>query len=287
MIDRKSSLFYDTTRKTFTAHHIRMYPMFNAKNNNTGIKGICTTLHHRDIRNTDTKKGTFVQNLELQRGLSLASPGGFLFRLSKDDREKTQAGGSSAKITLQGKRIVGHKDGELFSGRAGYDVPSIIKRTILQRRTLALTSASKLKELRIEGAKKFLLKAQENPQNERIDVLSINLKDRRDRENLLPPMAKHKGLNESQKLERITELKDSSISWDCNQILPRKPENLDEKKMQLKALRETHEVTDKEKCKSKSKGFTQVESAEMVSEITQKKRIINVFLPAISIEEQC
>lgn len=243
-------------------------------------------LRRRDIRDGDKKKDSFVQNLELQRGLSLVSPGGFLFRFNKDNR-LTQLQGNTSKITLQGKRIAGQKDGEFFRNKVNQDVSSIIQQSISERRTLAVTSASKLKELRIEGAKTFLLKAQENPRNERLDAISVNFENRRDKVSLsLPPLAKYKAPDESPNGKRITELKDSSLSLACNQILPWKPDVSDENKFQIKALMEKDRAL--EKTKNADQSFIRHESDDIIvisERKSHKKRMINVFLPAISTEE--
>lgn len=282
MIHRNSSPFYDTTRKTFRAHHIRMYPMFNVKNNSSCINGIGTTLHHRGISKAETnKKDSFAQNLELQRSISLASPRGFLFRLNKGGGVRTQAQDNISKITLKGKRIPGQKDGEFSMGKGGQDVSSIIKCSILQRRTLALTSGNKLKELRIKGEKTLLLKAQRGPQNDLSDVFSVDFRARNKRFDLLPPLAKHKVPEESLKGRRITESKDDSLSLGRNQILPRKPEVSDGNKLEIKAVRETYRTKEKY-----DKGPIDLTRDEVSLERTLKKRVINVFLPAITTDEQ-
>ena len=284
MKDDKLSHFSDTTRETFTAHHIRMYPMFNSsKNSNTCINGISTRLHHRKIRNAiKNTKASFVENLELQRSLSFASPGGFLFRLNKDDGVKSLTQRDPAKITLQEKRISsGQNEGEFFRSRVGQpDVSSIIRQSILQRSKLALGSASNFKDLRIEGETTFLLK---NPQNHGMDKPPISLKPRKGK--ILPPLAKHRAHDRSQKQKTITELKDTSLSLDGNQILPAAKQDVSvENKMENKLSRRAHRVADKTKCNRN--GFICFGGEEMISDRTQGKRTITVFLPVISTDEQ-
>ena len=287
MIDDKLSHFSDTTRKTFTAHLIRMNPMFNSsKNRNTCINGISTRLHHRGIRNANTK-ASFVENLELQRSLSFASPGGFLFRLNRDDGVKSLTQRDPAKIMLQGKRISsGQKEGEFFRSRVGQpDVSSIIRQSILQRSKLALGSASNFKDLRIEGETTFLLKAEKNPQNHGMDKPPVSLKPRKGNVEILPPLAKHRAHDKSQKQKRIAELKDTSLSLDGNQILPAAKQDVSvENKMENKVSRRAHRVADKTKYDRNS--FICFGSEEMISDRTQRKRTITVFLPVISTDEQ-
>lgn len=290
MIDDKLSHFSDTTRKTFTAHHIRMYPMFNSsKNSNTCINGISTRLHHRRIRNAiKNTKASSVENLEFQRSLSFASPGGFLFRLKKDDGVKSLTQRDPPKITLQGKRISsGQKEGDFFRSRVGQpDVSSIIRQSILQRSKLALRSASNFKDLRIEGETTFLLKAEKNPQNHGMDKPPVSLKPRKGNVEILPPLAKHRAHDKSQKQKRITELKDTSLSLDGNQIMPAAKQDVSvENKMENKVSRRAHRVADKTKY-DKNHGFICFGSEEMITDRTRRKRTITVFLPVFSTDEQ-
>ena len=284
MIDGKSSAFYDTASQTFTAHHTRMYPMFNSKNNNACIKGISTKLHHREIQNADKKKNSdFIQDLELQRSLSLASPRGFLFRLHKDGGSTTQSQGTKAAIMLHGRRILRQKEGEFCrSYPVSQDVSSVIRQSILQRRTFSLLTASKLKQLRIVGETTFLLKARRNLQKDAPyrETIPVNLQPRDERIGPLPPLAKHE---ESQTQNEFTELKDSSLFLDCKQISPGKPILSDTNKKESKVTRETFGSMDKERYNNSC--FLHLKNEETSSKSTQKKRTITVFLPVIPTDD--
>lgn len=263
------------------------YPMFNSKKNNAGIKGISTRLHHKEIRNADKKKNSdFIQDLEIHRRLSLASPRGFLFRLHKDGGSRTQSQGTHAAIMLRGRRIPGQKDGEFYrSSPVCQDVSSVIRQSILQRRTPSLLTASKLKQLRIVGETTFLLKAQKNLQKDtpHRGTIPVNLEPRDERIDPLPPLAKHKAYEESQTENEFTELKDSSLSLDCKQLSPGKRNVSDTNKKGSKVSRETFGSMDQERYNSSC--LVHLKNEETSSKSTQKKRTITVFLPVIPTDD--
>ena len=259
--------------------------MFNSSN--YGITG--TRLHRRGIQNAiKNTKPSFVENLELQRSLSFASPGGFLFRLNKDDGVKSLTQGNPAKITLQGKRICsGKNEGKFFRSTVGQDVSSILRQSILQRSKLALRSASNFKDLRIDGETTYLLKAEKNPQNHCMNKSPVSLGSRKGNVDVFPPLAKYRAHDKSQKQKRTsTESQDTSLSLDGNQILPAAKQDVSvENKMENKVFRRAHRVADK--TKYNRNGFMCLGSEESISDRrTQSKRIITVFLPVISTDEQ-
>ena len=296
-IDRKTGAFHDPIKRSFTAHHIRMYPMFNTGN----ISAVDTKLHHKDhvpnLPNGGRKMDSFVRSVELQRNLSLVSPGGFLFRLNKlnshkDERVQSQRQGN---IKREKKRIHDKtSQQEFFSRVVSYDqrdVSSIIQNSILHRRNLALKSASRLQELRIEGANKFFLKAKDNLQNERLDALSIDFKTRKDGSTPLPQLRKPQPINDLDVKSRrkLTDFKTrySPLSIKSNQILLRQPEvstvkELDNCTCPEKQRAETNSNADYEK------NVLQHEShgTNSIPERPQTRRTINVFLPAISTDEE-
>lgn len=161
---------------------------------------------------------------------------------------------------------------------------SIIQKSILQRRNLALKSASKLKELRIEGANRFMLTTENNPQSERLGVrFSIALKARKaDGPNLLPLLPKHRRTHDNS-LQRITKPTNgkiySPLCIECNQILPRQPET----KVLQNCPGEKHRGSVDKNYESNvvDKGDDGI-----ILERTRKKRTINVFLPAISTDDE-
>lgn len=289
MIDRNPAFFYDPIKRSFTAHHIRMYPMFNTEN----ISAVGTKLHHRDVPNENREMNSFDQNVELQRNLSLVSPGGFLFRLNKDLNKDERVQSHRQGNIKRDKRRIHDKTSyeEFFSSVVSCDqrdVSSIIQNSILQRRNLALKSASRLKELRVEGANKFLLKAEDNLQNERLDALSIDFKARKDGATLLPQLRKPQTMHDFIKRRRkATDFKAySPLSINSNQILLRQPE--------VSTMKELDNCP-KEKQRTENnlntdcpKNVIRHESLGIISEPerTQIRRTINVFLPAISTDEE-
>ena len=290
-IDRKTGAFYDPIKRSFRAHHIRMYPMFNTGN----ISAVGTKLHHKDVPNGGRKMDSFVQSVELQSNLSLVSPGGFLFRLNKNSHKDERVQSHRQVNIKRDKKRIHDKASqqEFFSRAVSYDqrdVSSIIQNSILQRRNLALKSASRLQELRVEGANKFLLKAEDNLQNERLDALSIDFKARKDGPSLLPRLRKPQTMNELdvKRRRKLTDLKTrySPLSIKSNQILLRQPgvstvKELDNCPEEQKT--ETHSNTD-----SDASNVLQHESHGTISkpERPQTRRTINVFLPAISTDEE-
>lgn len=289
-IDRKTGAFYDPMKRSFTAHHIRMYPMFNTGN----ISAVGTKLHHKDVPNGGRKMGSLVQSAELQRNLSLVSPGGFLFRLNKGLHKEERVQPHRLVNIKRDKKRIHDKTSqqEFFSGVVSYDhrdVSSIIQNSILQRRNLALKSPSRLQELRVEGANKFLLKAEDNLPNERLDALSIDFKTRKDGPTLLPQLKKPQTMSDLdvKKRRKLTDFKTrySPLSIKSSQILLRQPE--------ISTLKELDNCPEKQKTETTSNtdyasDVLQHESNGTISktERPQTRRTINVFLPAISTEEE-
>lgn len=239
-------------------------------------------LHHREIRTVDMNGSRFVKKLEQQRNLSLASPGGFLFSLNKETRFYAYSRDSNVKMTLQGKRIFAEREREI-SRSYFKDALSVLQRSILQRRSLPFSSERKLKDLRITGTKTVLLKARENLRNERLDLLSLDVETRKNKLDFsLPPLRKDKLPNDF-----LTGRKEDS-AFVCSRILPWKQDNLNKNKLEIKFSRAEKGVF-MEKDKENSKRFKirrEIEDTFIISEKNpQKKRTINVFLPAISTED--
>lgn len=289
MINRKTAAFYDPMKRSVTAHHIRMYPTFN-----TGrISAVGTKLHHKDVPIRGRKMHSFVQNVELQRNLSLVSPGGFLFRLNKDSHKDEGVQSHRQRNIKRDKKRIHDKTSqeEFFSSVVSYDqrdVSSIIQNSILQRRNLALKSASRLQELRVEGANKFLLKG-DNLQNKRVDALSIDFKARKDGVNLLPRLRKPQTMKDIdiKRRRKLTDLKTrySPLSINSNQILLRQPE--------VSIMKELDNCPEKQRTQTNSnadyaRNVLQYESHGVISEPErpQTRRTINVFLPAIATDEE-
>jgi len=289
MINRKTAAFYDPMKRSVTAHHIRMYPMFNMGS----ISAVGTKLHHKDVPIRGRKMHSFVQNVELQRNLSLVSPGGFLFRLNKDSHKDEGVQSHRQRNIKRDKKRIHDKTSqeEFFSSVVSYDqrdVSSIIQNSILQRRNLALKSASRLQELRVEGANKFLLKG-DNLQNKRVDALSIDFKARKDGVNLLPRLRKPQTMKDIdiKRRRKLTDLKTrySPLSINSNQILLRQPE--------VSIMKELDNYPEKQRTETNSnadyaRNVLQYESHGVISEPErpQTRRTINVFLPAIATDEE-
>ena len=240
-------------------------------------------LHHRKLRTVDTNGSRFVKKLELQRNLSLASPGGFLFSLNKETRFYAYSGDNNVKMTLQGKRIFAEREREISRRYFSQDALSVLQRNILQRRSFPFSSESKLKDLRITGTKTVLLKARENLRNERLDLLSVDVETRKNKLGFsLPPLRKGKLPNDF-----LTGRKEDS-AFVCSRILPWKQDNLNKNKLEIKFSRAEKGVFT-ENHKENSKRFKirrEIEDPFIISEKNpQKKRTINVFLPAISTED--
>jgi len=289
MINRKTAAFYDPMKRSVTAHHIRMYPMFNMGS----ISAVGTKLHHKDVPIRGRKMHSFVQNVELQRNLSLVSPGGFLFRLNKDSHKDEGVQSHRQRNIKRDKKRIHDKTSqeEFLSSVVSYDqrdVSSIIQNSILQRRNLALKSASRLQELRVEGANKFLLKG-DNLQNKRVDALSIDFKARKDGVNLLPRLRKPQTMKDIdiKRRRKLTDLKTrySPLSINSNQILLRQPE--------VSIMKELDNYPEKQRTETNSnadyaRNVLQYESHGVISEPErpQTRRTINVFLPAIATDEE-
>lgn len=264
-----------------------MYPMFNTGS----INAIGTKLHHKEVPNESRKKDSFLQNVEIQRSLSLVSPGGFLFRLNKDLHKDERVQSHRQGNIKRDKRRIHDKTErpEFFTSVVGCDqrdVTAIIQNSILQRRNLALKSASKLKELRVEGANKFLLKAEDDPKNKRFDEFSIDFKARKDAATLLPQLARPTGKalgNSAQRRRKVTDFKAySPLSINSNHISLRKPE-VSEMKSFDTCSKEKHITVDD---KTFERNVLHYGSEGIISERTEKRRTINVFLPAISTDEE-
>lgn len=290
MINRKTAAFYDPMKRSFTAHHIRMYPMFNTGS----ISAVGTKLHHKDVPIRGRKMHSFVQNVELQRNLSLVSPGGFLFRLNKDSHKDERVQSHRQRNIKRDKKRIHDKTSqeEFFSSVVSYDqrdVSSIIQNSILQRRNLALKSANRLQELRVEGANKFLLKGEDNLQNKRVDALSIDFKARKNGITLLPRLRKPQTMKDIdiKRRRKLTDLKTrySPLSINSNQILLRQPE--------VSIMKELDNCPEKQTTETNSnadyaRNVLQYENHGVISEPErpQTRRTINVFLPAIATDEE-
>ena len=239
-------------------------------------------LHPREIRTVDTNGSSFVKKLEQQRNLSLASPGGFLFSLNKETRFYAYSRDSNVKMTLQGKRIFAEREREISRSYFSKDALSVLQRSILQRRSLPFSSERKLKDLRITGTKTVLLKARENLRNERLNLLSLDVETRKNKLDLsLPPLRKGKLPNDF-----LTGRKEDS-AFVCSRILPWKQDNLNKNKLEIKSSKKKGVFTEKDKENSKRfKIRREIEDPFIISEKNpQKKRTINVVLPAISTED--
>ena len=287
MIEGTSACFCDPIKRSFAAHHFRMNSMLNAGN----ISAIGTKLHYKEVPREDKKKDSFLQNVELQRSLSLVSPGGFLFRLNKDlHRDERVQSHRQGNVKRDKRRIHDKTDKrEFFTSVVDCgkrDVASIIQNSILQRRNLSLKSASKLKELRVEGANKFPLKAEDDLRNERLDDFSIDFKTRKEGATLFPqlPRPTNKTLctSSQQRRKAMSFRAYSAISVNNNHILLKKPELSDMKRFET-CPKEKHRTVD---TKNYASDVVQFESEEIISERTQKRRTINVVLPAISTDEE-
>ena len=279
MIQGTSAPFGKPVKRSFTAHHIRMFPMFHDINSGN-LCGIGTKLHHRIGRGNDSeKKDSYTENVELLRSLSLASPRGFLFRLYKNEPRKSP---SQKEMRIRSKS---DRREDLYTAIAvgndqRSDVSSIIQNSILHRRNLALKSASKLKELRIEGANKFTVTADNDSKSECLGVCTssgISLKGRKQRRNLSPLLPKHRRKHDSslqQTTKSVSNKVYPSLKINCNQIFPRQPEE----KIFQNRTKEKLRGSDDQKCEKEA---IDNEDARVSSRRTHKKRTINVFLPNI------
>ena len=185
-------------------------------------------------------------------------------------------------MTLQGKRIFAEREREISRSYFSKDALSVLQRSILQRRSLPFSSDSKLKDLRIKGTKTVLLKARENLRNERLDLLSVDVeKGKNILDFSLPPLRKGKLPNDF-----LTRRKEDS-EFVYSRILPWKQDNLDKNKLEIKSTKEKGVFTEKDEENSKRfKTRREIEDPFIISEKNpQKKRTINVFLPAISTED--
>lgn len=280
MIQGTSAPFGKPVKRSFTAHHIRMFPMFQDINSGN-LCGIGTKLHHRIGRGggNSEKKDSYAENVELLRSLSLASPRGFLFRLYKNEPRKSP---SQNEMRIRSKS---DRREDLYTAIAvgsdqRSDVSSIIQNSILQRRNLALKSASKLKELRIEGANKVTVTADNDSKSECLGVRTssgISLKGRKQRTNLSPLLPKHRRTHDSS-LQQTTKSVSNKVypplKINCNQIFLRQPA---EEKIFQNRTKEKPRGSDDQK---REREAIDNEDARIFSR-THKKRTINVFLPNI------
>ena len=185
-------------------------------------------------------------------------------------------------MKLQGKRIFAEREREISRSYFSKDALSVLQRSLLQRRSLPFSTESKLKDLRITGTKTVLLKARENLRNERLDLLSVDVeKGKNILDFSLPPLRKGKLPNDF-----LTRRKEDS-EFVYSRILPWKQDNLDKNKLEIKSTKEKGVFTKKDKENSKRfKIRREIEDPFIISEKNpQKKRTINVFLPAISTED--
>lgn len=249
------------------------------------MSAIGTKLHHREVPGEDRKKDSFLQNVELQRSLSLVSPGGFLFRLNKDFHKDERVQSHRQGSIKRDKRRIHDKTGqrEFFTSVVDCgqrDVASIIQNSILQRRNLSLKSASKLKELRVEGANKFPLKAENDLRNERMGKYGTTLLPQLPR-----PTDKTLCTSSQQRRKAMSFKAYSALSVNSNHILLRKAEVSKMKPFET-CTKEKDKTVD---TKTFASDVVQFESEGIISERTQKpekRRTIDVFLPAISTDEE-
>ncbi|PFX15969.1 hypothetical protein AWC38_SpisGene19780 [Stylophora pistillata] len=290
---RVAEIYLEGTSMTFdehvkgpsTTHHIRMFPMFNDMKEGN-VCGIGTKLHCRNshgISGRGQKKDSYIESFELPRSLSLASPRGFLFRLYKNEPGKSLSQGKIEKCSKSDRREDLYTAFAVGNNQRSH-VSSIIQKSILQRRNLALKSASKLTELRIEGANKFTVTSENDSQSEHFGVRissGIGLKGRKQGTNLLPLLPKHRRTHDSslqQTIKAVSNKVYPSLRINCNQILPRQPE---EKIFQNRPKEKSRGSND-QNCEGKA---VDNEEARVFSGRTPKRRTINVFLPNISTDQ--
>jgi len=255
--------------------------MMASKKTYFGTK-VVSRLHSREMEQLlskgDKNRSSFVQNMELQRSLTLVSPGGFLFRLNKlkDNTTKNRRQNGSA-IVLQGKTIssdfkVSDNKRDLFVRNSErQDVATIIKQSILQRQTHSL-AAGKWKSLFIEGKTTLELKTIENQRKgPKAEAYSRGFKEK---VNLLPPVEKRKTKDEL----RLREL-----NLDFNKVLLRKPGVLNKNRTEGKFQREEYKTANNENNDNLK---SIIPPPMTTAPDSHKKRTIIVFLPVVSADEQ-
>lgn len=255
--------------------------MLASKKTYFGTK-VVSRLHSREteqlLSKEDKNRSSFVQNMELQRSLTLVNPGGFLFRLNKlkDNTTKNRRQNRSATV-LQGKTIssdfkVSENKRDLFvrnSERQDH-VASIIKQSILQRQTHSL-AAGKWKGLCIEGKTTFELKTLEDHRKGLMaEAYSRGFKEK---VNLLPPVEKRK---------TKVELSLSELNLDFSKVLLRKPGVLNKNRTEGKFQREEYKTANNKNDNLKSI----IPPPTTTAPDSPKKRTIIVFLPVVSADEQ-
>lgn len=252
--------------------------MLNSKNAYLGTKG-ASRRHNREMEHLSRQNknsSNFVQNLELQRSLTLASPGGFLFRLNKlkDNAAKNRRQNGTA-IMLQGKTISSHlevlenKRNLFVRNSERQDVAAIIKQSILQRRIRSL-AATKWMGLRIEGETMFELKTLENQRKSSME--EAYSRDFKEKVNLLPPVEKRKTKDELREL-----------NLDFNKVLLRKPGVLNKNRTEGKFQREEYKTA---KNNNNDTLKSTIPPTTTTTPVSPQKRIITVFLPVVSADEQ-
>ena len=253
--------------------------MLTSKKTYLGTKRV-SRLHSREMEQLlskeDKNRSSFVQNMELQRSLTLVSPGGFLFRLNKlkDNAAKNRRQNGSA-IVLQGKTL--SSDFEALENKRDLfvrnserrDVATIIKQSILQRQTHSL-AASNWKGLRIEGKTTFDLKTLENQRKGPMaEAYSRGFKEK---VNLLPPEGKRKTIDELREL-----------NLDFNKVLLRKPGVQNKNRIEGKFQREEYKTANN---KNNDNLKSIIPPLMTTAPDSPKKRTIIVFLPVVSTDEQ-
>jgi len=256
--------------------------MLASKKTYFGTK-VVSRLHSREteqlLSKEDKNRSSFVQNMELQRSLTLVSPGGFLFRLNKlkDNTTKNRRQNGSA-IVLRGKTIssdfkVSENKRDLFvrnSERQDH-VASITKQSILQRQTHSL-AAGKWKGLCIEGKTTFELKTLEN--HRKGPMAEAYSRGFKEKVNLLPPVEKRKTKDEL----RLREL-----NLDFNKVLLRKSGVLNKNRTEGKFQREEYKTANN---KNNDNLKSIIPAPMTTAPDSPKKRTIIVFLPVVPAEEQ-
>lgn len=253
--------------------------MLTSKKTYLGTKRV-SRLHSREMEQLlskeDKNRSSFVQNMELQRSLTLVSPGGFLFRLNKlkDNAAKNRRQNGSA-IVLQGKtlssdfEVLENKKDLFVRNSERRDVATIIKQSILQRQTHSL-AAGNWKGLRIEGKTTFDLKTLENQRKgPMVEAYSRGFKEK---VNLLPPVEKRKTKDELREL-----------NLDFNKVLLRKPGVLNKNRIEGKFQREEYKTANNKNNDNLKRIIPPLMTTAPDS---PKKRTIIVFLPVVSTDEQ-
>ena len=242
-------------------------------------------LRARENRVHQSNENSFMENISLQKSLSLVSPEGFLFRLNNEERGKRQSQEGIRETDNAAERAASHplqqNDNKSIGGKAvARDVSSIIQCSILQRRTRSITSPRKLEQLRIEGETKALSKTEY--EIGRTHMFPRSLKAKQDEFKQLPPLKtyktslplttkkdnKHSRSVHSVQRTKMAELNEPLVSAGCYQLLPRKP------------IRNVHKYARKSSAHWTREHF---DINETVSEREKScKLTITVVLPAVT-----